>query len=61
MLLCGIDYLYAPGGRVTALIDTARVVLRHVILLLCLPLPPNRRKKIERWLRGREEYKRLQL
>ena len=44
----------------TALIDTARVVLRHVVLLLCLPLPPNRRKKIERWLRGREEYKRLQ-
>lgn len=60
MLRCSTNYFDAPGGRVTPLMDTARVVLRHVILVLCLPLPPNRRKKIERWLRGREEFKRLQ-
>jgi len=40
--------------------DRARVVLRHVIMLLCFWLPAARRKKIERWLRGREEYKKLQ-
>ena len=40
--------------------DKARVVLRHLILLLCFWLPATRRKKIERWLRGREEFKKLQ-
>lgn len=40
--------------------DKARVVLRHIILLLCFWLPATRRKNIERWLRGREEYKKLQ-
>ncbi|MEZ5503524.1 MAG: sulfotransferase domain-containing protein [Halioglobus sp.] len=40
--------------------DKARVVLRHIILLLCFWLPAARRKKIERWLRGREEFKKLQ-
>jgi hypothetical protein len=40
--------------------DKARVVLRHIILVLCFWLPAARRKKIERWLRGREEYKKLQ-
>jgi hypothetical protein len=29
-------------------------------MLLCFWLPPQRRKKIERWLRGREEFKKLQ-
>lgn len=40
--------------------DNARVVLRHLIMLLCFWLPASRRKKIERWLRGREEFKKLQ-
>ena len=40
--------------------DKARVVVRHIIMLLCFWLPTTRRKKIERWLRGREEYKKLQ-
>ena len=40
--------------------DKARVVARHFIMLLCFWLPAARRKKIERWLRGREEYKKLQ-
>lgn len=40
--------------------DKARVVLRHLILLLCCWLPRERRKRIERWLRGREEFKKLQ-
>jgi hypothetical protein len=40
--------------------DKARVVLRHIILLLTFWLPAARRKKIERWLRGREEFKKLQ-
>jgi hypothetical protein len=40
--------------------DKARVAIRHVILLLCFWLPATRRKKIERWLRGREEFKKLQ-
>jgi hypothetical protein len=35
-------------------------VIRHIIMLLCFWLPAGRRKKIERWLRGREEFKRLQ-
>ncbi len=40
--------------------DKARVAVRHLIMLLCFWLPAPRRKKIERWLRGREEYKKLQ-
>jgi len=40
--------------------DKVRVVVRHIIMLLCFWLPASRRKKIERWLRGREEYKKLQ-
>ena len=40
--------------------DKAQVVVRHVILLLCFWLPAMRLKKIERWLRGREEFAKLQ-
>ncbi|MDX1735411.1 MAG: sulfotransferase domain-containing protein [Halioglobus sp.] len=40
--------------------DKARVVFRHFVMLLCFWLPAQRRKKIERWLRGREEFKKLQ-
>ena len=40
--------------------DRAMVVVRHIILLLCFWLPAERRKKIERWLRGREEFKKLE-
>ena len=40
--------------------DKARVVLRQLIMLLCFWLPRERRKQIERWLRGREEFKKLQ-
>lgn len=40
--------------------DKARVVFRHLVMLLCFWLPAQRRKKIERWLRGREEFKKLQ-
>jgi hypothetical protein len=40
--------------------DKARVALRHIFLLLCFWLPAARRKKIERWLRGREEFRKLE-
>jgi Sulfotransferase domain len=40
--------------------DKARVVLRQIIMLLCFWLPRMRRKQIERFLRGREEFKKLQ-
>ena len=40
--------------------DTAQAVVRHLIMLLCFWLPSSRRKKIERWLRGREEFKKLE-
>jgi hypothetical protein len=40
--------------------DKARVVMRFCILGLCFWLPKERRKRLERWLRGREEYKKLQ-
>ena len=40
--------------------DKARVVVRHIIMLLCFWLPRERRKRLERWLRGREEFKKLQ-
>lgn len=37
----------------------ALVVIRHIVLALCFWLPASSRKKLERWLRGREEYKQL--
>jgi hypothetical protein len=37
----------------------ALVVIRHIVLTLCFWLPAASRKKLERWLRGREEYKQL--
>jgi hypothetical protein len=40
--------------------EKARVVMRHLILLLCFWMPGERRKALERWLRGREEFKKLQ-
>jgi hypothetical protein len=40
--------------------DKARVAVRYLIMLLCFWLPAQRRKSLERWLRGREEYKKLQ-
>ena len=40
--------------------DKARVVLRQLIMLFCFWLPRMRRKRIERWLRGREEFKKLE-
>lgn len=40
--------------------DKARVVMRHIVMLLCFWLPAERRKRLERWLRGREEFKKLQ-
>lgn len=40
--------------------DKARVAARHLIMLLCFWLPAERRKKLERWLRGREEFKKLE-
>jgi len=42
------------------MMDTTRVAFRHLVLILCYPLPATRRRSIERWLRGREEFKRLQ-
>lgn len=40
--------------------DTVRAVIRHLIMALCFWLPAQRRKKLERWLRGREEFKKLE-
>ena len=40
--------------------DRAMVLVRHIIMLLCFWLPAERRKKIERWLRGREEFSKLE-
>lgn len=37
----------------------ALVVIRHIVLIACFWLPAASRKKLERWLRGREEYKQL--
>jgi len=39
--------------------DKARVAIRFIILGLLFWLPAERRRRIERWLRGREEFKRL--
>ncbi len=49
-----------PPETVPYMADKARIAARHIILLLCFWLPAPRRKKLERWLRGREEYKKLQ-
>jgi hypothetical protein len=40
--------------------DKARAAMRILIMLLCFWLPAERRKRLERWLRGREEFKKLQ-
>jgi hypothetical protein len=40
--------------------DITRVATRHILVSLCFWLPRGRRKSLERWLRGREEYLRLQ-
>ena len=40
--------------------DNLQVVVRHIILAACFWLPATRRKQIERWLRGREEFAKLQ-
>jgi len=45
---------------IQSMADRAMVVVRHIISLLCFWLPAERRKKIERWLRGREEFRKLQ-
>ena len=39
--------------------DKVRVAVRHLIMLLCFWLPAAKRNNLERWLRGREEYKKL--
>ncbi len=40
--------------------DKARAAARILIMFLCFWLPAQRRKRLERWLRGREEFKRLE-
>lgn len=40
--------------------DRLRVALRYLIMAACIFLPAARKKALERWLRGREEFKRLQ-
>ena len=40
--------------------DKARAALRILIMLLFFWLPAERRKRLERWLRGREEFKKLE-
>ncbi|MDJ0877030.1 MAG: hypothetical protein QNI86_00390, partial [Halieaceae bacterium] len=40
--------------------DKARAAARILIMLLCFWLPAQRRKRLERWLRGREEFKKLE-
>jgi hypothetical protein len=42
------------------LADKARAAARILIMALCFWLPAGRRKRLERWLRGREEYCKLQ-
>ena len=39
--------------------DKARAAVRILIMTLCFWLPAGQRKKLERWLRGREEYQKL--
>ena len=40
--------------------DQARAGLRILTMLFCFWLPASRRKALERWLRGREEFKKLE-
>ncbi len=40
--------------------DMMQVVSRHILLAVLGFLPRERKKRLERWLRGREEYSRLQ-
>ena len=40
--------------------DKARAAARILIMLLCFWLPAERRKRLERWLRGREEFGKLE-
>ncbi len=40
--------------------DKARAAARILIMLLSFWLPAERRKRLERWLRGREEFKKLE-
>lgn len=40
--------------------DKLLVVLRHLVMAAVLFLPRKQKKRIERWLRGREEFSRLQ-
>lgn len=42
------------------MVDKLRVAIRHLVLGICFFLPARRRKRMERWLRGREEFKKLQ-
>jgi len=51
---------YQPPRTFPHMADKARAAMRILIMALCFWLPAGRRKKIERWLRGREEYMKLQ-
>lgn len=42
------------------MVDKLRVVSRYLILAVLFFLPGEQKKRLERWLRGREEFKRLQ-
>jgi hypothetical protein len=57
IILCLFNVL---SRTIPHMADKALVVVRHIILLLCFWLPAVRRKNIERWLRGREEFRKLQ-
>ncbi len=39
--------------------DRLAPIVRYLIVQLCFFLPSSRRKRLERWLRGREEYHKL--
>jgi hypothetical protein len=39
--------------------DRARAAARYILLTLCFWMPAKQRKRLERWLRGREEYQKL--
>jgi hypothetical protein len=41
--------------------ETWSHISRELLLLPLYPLPANKRIKADRWLRGREEYRKLQL
>jgi hypothetical protein len=42
------------------MMDKLRVAVRHIVMFSLFFLPADRKKSLERWLRGREEFKRLQ-